>query len=539
MPDDLRSQPLTIHLARTPAKVSSELLKLEEIASQHVMQIDAATTGELYIQSPTSSPPDWAYFFQPHVPLEQFGSNSSTGAAFLVRKAENAFAMTFGRGWSLLKREHWEERFGLKVALNCIGENTVRTINKHSLDQLLRHTSEQASRNASPREFGFDIEQDLLKAVTGKPLDEKTFGEWITGAESLLINVPISIGSLPPLLDKLHEKFLDTSYRENFPWVDQIEEVTNKRLKEELDALLTARINAGNTNHIWMAVPEWIEWKNVSRFSFPSLGGTFEYKDIQLAALLRAKRAGEVIDADWLQRRKIKCLDLEGEPRHIWTAYQCLYAELEHEGKTYLLSGGKWYSIQSGFVEQVNAALNTIPDYEGQVPEFKDDSEGKYLERITKDPSIGIALLDRKLIKYGGDHSAVEFCDLFTTNKDMFHVKRYGQASALSHLFAQGVVSGETFQMDAVFRYAVNHQLPPTHQIANPSMRPGLGEFRVIFAIISDRPGDLRLPFFSRLNLKHAAKRLEMCGFRVAKTKIPVEEAFSKTAKLKARMRKK
>jgi uncharacterized protein (TIGR04141 family) len=101
MPDDLRSQTLNIHLARTPTPISTELLKLEEIASQHLIQIDSATTGELYIQPPTSSPPEWPRFSSPHIPLDQFGNNSSTGAAFLIRKGEHAFAMTFGRGSSL------------------------------------------------------------------------------------------------------------------------------------------------------------------------------------------------------------------------------------------------------------------------------------------------------------------------------------------------------------------------------------------------------------------------------------------------------
>lgn len=538
MPDDLRSQTLNIHLARTPTPVSAELLKLEEIDSQHLIQIDSDTTGELYIQPTTPSPPNWASFFSPHVPLEQFGNNSSTGAVFLVRKGEHTFAFTFGRGWSLLKREQWEARFGLKVALNCIGENTVRTINKHSLDQLLRHTSEQASRDATPREFGFDIEQDLLKAVTGKPLDQRTFGETITGAESLVLDVPVSIDALPPLLDRLHNKFLDISYREKFPWVDQIEEVASQQLKDDLDALLTAKINDGTTDRIWMAVPEWIDWRTVGRFVLPARSGTFEYRDIHLAALLRAQGPNETIDRDWLRRRSIKCIDLEGETLHKWTAYECLYAEMDHQEKTFLLSGGKWYSVQSDFVRQINTALQTIPTYEGQLPEFKDASEGRYLQRITRDPSTGIALLDRKLIRFVSDRSAIEFCDLYTIDRDMFHIKRYGQSSALSHLFAQGVVAGETFQMETAFRHAVNEQLPETHKLPNPSMRPDLHQFRIIFAIISDRPGPLRLPFFSRLNLKHAARRLEMCGFRVATSKIAVEEGFSKMAKAKARKRK-
>ena len=44
--------------------------------------------------------------------------------------------------------------------------------------------------------------------------------------------------------------------------------------------------------------------------------------------------------------------------------------------------------------------------------------------------------------------------------------------------------------------------------------------------------------FFSRLNFKHAVKRLEAYGYRVAKAKIAVEDAFSKTSKAVVRKTK-
>ena len=56
---------------------------------------------------------------------------------------------------------------------------------------------------------------------------------------------------------------------------------------------------------------------------------------------------------------------------------------------------------------------------------------------------------------------------------------------------------------------------------ADPAKRPKQGEYRVVFAVISDRPGPLVLPFFSRLNLKHAVRRLDGYGFRVAKGQNP------------------
>jgi uncharacterized protein (TIGR04141 family) len=74
-------------------------------------------------------------------------------------------------------------------------------------------------------------------------------------------------------------------------------------------------------------------------------------------------------------------------------------------------------------------------------------------------------------------------------------------------------------------------------RLADPAKRPRQGEYRIVFAIVSDRPGSLTLPFFSRLNLKHAAKRLEGYGFRVAKTKIPVSLLKTKLKRIKSRKR--
>jgi hypothetical protein len=93
--------------------------------------------------------------------------------------------------------------------------------------------------------------------------------------------------------------------------------------------------------------------------------------------------------------------------------------------------------------------------------------------------------------------------------------------------------------MDEDFRRKVNEKLPSSHTIRRVKGRPDAGSFRVVFAIITDRPGPLRLPFFSRLNIKHAVRRLQAYGFQVAKSKIEVDEIFSKTGKFRPRSERK
>jgi len=75
----------------------------------------------------------------------------------------------------------------------------------------------------------------------------------------------------------------------------------------------------------------------------------------------------------------------------------------------------------------------------------------------------------------------------------------------------------------------VNHRLPRSHKLSDSDKRPATGEYQIVFAIVSDAEGtDLTIPFFSRLNLRSAVRRLQGYGYRVAIAKIPVEPTRSK-----------
>ena len=133
--------------------------------------------------------------------------------------------------------------------------------------------------------------------------------------------------------------------------------------------------------------------------------------------------------------------------------------------------------------------------------------------------------MDKKNIRYGGGASQIEFCDLFTRNRVMVHVKRYGGSSVLSHLFAQGVVSATLFLQDSDFRRKVNQALPASHRLSRPERRPNVQHYEVAFAIVSRSRGDLALPFFSKVNLRNACQTLTGFGYQVTLTKIPSVDA--------------
>jgi len=130
--------------------------------------------------------------------------------------------------------------------------------------------------------------------------------------------------------------------------------------------------------------------------------------------------------------------------------------------------------------------------------------------------------MDRKLVSYGGAHSTIEFCDLLTDTKQLVHIKRYGGSSHLSHLFNQGVVSGELFVSDSKFRKSVNEKLPAAYKLANADETPDPREWEVVFAVISKSNNPLDIPFFSKVALRNAQRRLQSYGYKVRKKKIQI-----------------
>ena len=159
-----------------------------------------------------------------------------------------------------------------------------------------------------------------------------------------------------------------------------------------------------------------------------------------------------------------------------------------------------------------------------ELPSYKHKNENEYNEKVAKQ-NQEFCCMDRINIIHGGGYSKVEFCDLFTKDKQIIHVKRYGGSAVLSHLFSQGVVSGELFIADEEFRKKVNRKLSDSHKITDAVSKPDASEYKIIFAIISSFEKVLEIPFFSKVNLKNARRRLETYGYQVALQKIKTEKA--------------
>jgi uncharacterized protein (TIGR04141 family) len=159
------------------------------------------------------------------------------------------------------------------------------------------------------------------------------------------------------------------------------------------------------------------------------------------------------------------------------------------------------------------------------LPIWGDEHENAYNKRAALQSRGHLALMDCEMVTHPAMPSPIEFCDLYSNQRCLIHVKRYGQSSILSHLFMQGLVSANLLLADPRFRNAVNTKLPSSHVLPDPEQRPSPESFEVAFAIGSTETGGLVLPFFSRVTLKTVARTLtQSLGYRVSLTKIRIDK---------------
>ena len=204
--------------------------------------------------------------------------------------------------------------------------------------------------------------------------------------------------------------------------------------------------------------------------------------------------------------------------------YRCIYCELSCEGEDYALNNGKWFKVNAEYLKNLNDSIKQIPISSLQFPTYQGNDEGAYNEGVYKGNQDYFALMDKKLIQHGGGNSKIEFCDLFTADKHLIHVKRYGGSSVLSHLFAQGTVSARLLLSDPDFRKKVNEELPETHQLSDTTQKPNANEFEVVYAIASKSATASvdELPLFSKINLRNSFNQLKMYGMKVSLSFIKV-----------------
>lgn len=513
--------------------------------------------ASLYVAPSKEKMPPWVEFLE-----DGFGdiseiSESVINSAVLLARVQYYkdcyFAIPFGYGRYLLKKNSYQRNYGLRVALNAIfmsietnGEldpTRVRSVDSRTVSANTLYTRRQSTRKANFETFGIDIQSDLLKAVTGYPIDDNLWGPILTGGDSLFINLSVDLKDLGNKLKQIERCHRKNDYKDRFAWIDNVHVVLDLDVIKDLQNHLLEKLKNKDASSIKLAPPELIDWDEVDFFNF-NIGPKVDHQDLILDDYLDTlESGGKLIDITIKQLRAVHKVEAYDSNRDIisrWSVYNCLDAEFELSGNTYLLNGGDFYEVANNYRLEIDTYVQSMEESDKDLPESVGDMhEGPYNE-LAANSAPNYLLLDKRTVIISTNTSPIEICDVLTDDNHFIHVKRKLRSSSLSHLFSQGYVSSDLLLMSQEYREKVLLEIQAAERDrASQENDPGFigrfstinlsgispDDFEVVYAVIAKWDGkDLveSLPFFSKVNLRRFVEDLRRIGFNVSYKRVQI-----------------
>lgn len=526
--------------------------KLEKIELSDTPEDKALWAGQVY-----SNPPKWLKFFNDVDRRNMAGFlGAGSGAVLFVRvnapvtdneegadvetPEENSaqkyrwMAVCFGMGYHALKPDTIEPNFGTIVALNTIGEKLIRSIDTKRPEDATLQTRIQNGKQGDIFDFGVDTDRIILHSITGTS-DDPDFATRVTGSEGLTMNTVADYDSISEKCQEIYNAYNLDKYKTRFPWYGKIAPVKDPIKTADLDNRMIGIFNEWNEeSHLHLSPPEIIDYQVISKFQYAGQyvrdnrrKGEGEFDGLCVQDFLSRMENTDALSLNVLKETTVK-IGSDDTDRFFskWSLYQCIVCEVSDDNSIlHILLNGEWYAIDKNFSDNVQERFDGIQEASFVLPPFDDAidtetkgkklclSEGAYNARVA---GIGTnyILCDKKNIHFTGEKGAVEFCDLFSVNKAIIHVKMRNSSSTLSHLFMQGYVSAETFRNSEEFRQKIRAAMPlTTTDDRVPETTPDCSEYTVVFGFIQHK--QKYLPFFSKIAINAARQMIENMGYDV------------------------
>lgn len=442
------------------------------------------------------------------------------------------FAVSFGLGHVKLDPDAFEQDFGLRVVLNTVDPDKLRSADIRTPDENTTSRRTQTARRSDQTAFSIDIERDIVRGLAGEPKDT-AFASRVAGSDGLTLTKEMEVGDLPQVCADAFAAFGKIDYKTNFAWIDQIKHVRDKATIELLDATLVAALNGCLTGAIpdtlHLAYPVIYDPEKARHIRYKGFNCSNVHTDLEIGGYVAdiREKALPAYEPANLAGHKVYEVSAEGkDDGQSWRVKECMVFETDLNGEKYVLSADRWYRIDTNLANAVAAFFAGITLH-AMPAAMADENEEKYNGRIAAG-GHNMLCLDRKLVKPTGASYSIEACDFLQDTGAMIHVKDQTSSSRLSHLFNQGTVSARVMKMDGPFRDLLRSQ------IANQEAVFGLADYQVlvadsggpfseaahliVYAVISSGvgAGTNRLPFFSLVTFRQAANELRALGYKCA-----------------------
>lgn len=512
---------------------------------------------KLYLSPASFGPPRWASLLESSFDDLSIPSVSGAAALLIARvdgeSGPTFLGFVFGGGWQLLKRTAFERGFGLRACLNVVFEGDtgqedldparLRSVSSKRVGHNILRSQHQVSRVAPLEELDIDIRRDLLNGVTGIPIDDDSWGKRVTGKDSLHFSIPRTLDDLSSICGQVLNAGERSDYEIRFSFINDFVSVSDPVTLTRLSVEALGVVQSGGESEIDLAPPDLIDWERTTGFQYHTerLGKPIIRRELRLDHYLTTLSKKGLLTGLTIDRLKsywIHAVDADGKDINKWSAWHCLFGEIELEGKTYVLDDGDFYQVSENYLASLDSDLADVPEWSKSLPPWPAIDYEDVYNKAVSESSPDFLLLDRKTVRVSDQTTAIEICDLLTSDQSLVHVKRKRDGSAsLSHLFAQGLVSAELSVGSPEFRLKASKRIEEEAKIrAKDSGDHGfLSKFAVfaqeaiaassleiVYAICADwSTGGLEtLPFFSKITLRNTVEELMARGFKVAVKRI-------------------
>ncbi len=202
-----KTHPFSIYLLKNDFDASNSL-KADHSLKEFTDADNIPKDSCLFILDSMPKEPWWKNFFGVRKDLRQ----ATKGAILFLPVNEKCFAITFGHTQHHLKDECYEYDFGLRVTLNSVDPDKLKSTDTLEPEKAKRQRI-QSPIDSDLTYFDFDRDSSIIKTLTGKVKDEyKDFFKNVTGASNLRIGSKIE----PDELTELCQKTLDIYNKEDF-----------------------------------------------------------------------------------------------------------------------------------------------------------------------------------------------------------------------------------------------------------------------------------------------------------------------------------
>jgi uncharacterized protein (TIGR04141 family) len=520
------------------------------LANDHGLQLAVGATNlptgtSLYILDSERTRPWWRSYFGVQEELwQQF-----KGALLFLEANERWFALSFGQVFHHLKDEAYEYDFGLRVTLNSLDPNELKSADMIEPGPARRKRT-QVPISTDLTFLDFDGNTEIIKSLTGKVKEEhRTLFKTATGSASLKISLKLSPQNLAARCAALLTLYQSEEYKTTFPNIQNIVPVRDPHTISVLDGLLLKSIHE-NDKDTTLTIPDIVDYRDNTCCIFTGANGASEiYPDISIEKFyeyLGDDFEIETLTLDDIKSYRLVLTDVEGNQGPSYGLYRSLIFDTSipnDDTVVYHLNEGNWYKAESSFLARIKTYLDYKCETTDLCPYDHDEtkggklvySEGRYNAEIPQWNTRYICL-DRTDISPTGS-TTIEPCDLYTVEPDttsscgvrakLYHIKISTRSSHLSHLFNQGVNSLELIELEPQSRdkfkalIAENLNGNSANEFSIPFER---SDFKLIFGIITHKQAALKsdaLPLFSKISLMRNMQRLDLMRVPVALAYIP------------------